>query len=120
VVGLEYPFEDLIGTHDLLVSIEYAGEIKEHQDERIYINRPYRDSILARLKYTVDYRLSFEVQEYFNLNNGGTHTHAAVEYRWSDYLAVTAGADTFSGPEDTFFGAYGDNNRLFLTVKMSF
>ena len=120
VAGCEYPFEDVISTHDLQVCVEYAGEIKDHKDNRIYINRIYQDSLLGRLKYTVDYRLAFELREFYNLGNGGARTYAAAEYRWSDYVGLTGGVDVFTGPANTFFGAYRDNCRAFLTLKVSF
>jgi Protein of unknown function (DUF1302) len=120
VVGAEWSIEDLIGEHDLQLSLEYAGEIKDDEDDRIYINRIYMDALLFRLQYTVDYRLSFEVRGAVNLDNESSHTHLEARYRWSDNWVATLGVDLLDGPEDTFFGAYDSNDRLVATVRFSF
>ncbi len=116
--GMEYSFNDLIGTHDFRVSMEYAREIIKDEDYRIYINRIYRNSLLFRLKHDVNYKLSGELCFVYNFNTEGNYISLGYDYQYSDHVKFSAGIDLFGGPENTFFGAYDDNDRLVLSMKL--
>ncbi len=117
--GLEYPMNDIIGTQDLSISLEYATDVSDEERERIFINRVYTESVLLRLAHTVDFKLAFELRHVQNLDTEASYTHFHVDYRISDYTKITAGLDVFSGDDDDFFGAYDDNDRLFIMVEYS-
>ena len=105
---------------DVRYALEYAGEIKEDRDRRIYINRIYQNAIIFRMTYTMNHKMAFELRHFHAIQNRGTRTRAEVEYKWSDHLSTKGGLEMFTGPDDTFFGAYKDNDRFFIKVKYSF
>jgi hypothetical protein len=44
-----------------------------------------------------------------------------VEYKWSDTLSTTLGANLFAGQEDhTFFGQFEDNSNVYVAVRRWF
>ncbi|MFC1672343.1 hypothetical protein ACFL01_04340 [Planctomycetota bacterium] len=117
--GFEYPINDIIGTQDLNISLEYAAEIKDEEDELIYINRIYPESVLVRFAHTMDYKLAFELRHVQNLDTESSYTRFQTDYRLSDYTKITFGFDVFEGPDNCFFGAYDDNDRVFIMMEYS-
>ncbi len=112
--GVDYPFYDVIGTHDVTAFLEYAREIDRNKDDRIYINRVYKNSLLLRLVYTVGYELSFEGRFVYNFDTDGSYSRLQMKYQYSDNTSVKAGVETFHGDPDCFMGVYDENDRFFV------
>jgi hypothetical protein len=102
------------------VSLEYAWEIKDEEDDRIYINRIYKDSILLRVTHTVNFKTSGELIFIYNLDTKGRYGRLSYTYQYSDHASIQAGVDIFEGPENCFFGEYDDNDRAFIHFKLMY
>jgi hypothetical protein len=118
--GIDYPFYDVIGLQDMTVYIEYAREMKEDEDDRIYVNRIYKDSILCRLQHDVDFRSSGEIRYIYNFDTDGHYAAISYSYQYSDYAEFKIGVDLLGGPAGCFFGEYDENDRVFATFEVAF
>jgi hypothetical protein len=120
IAGFEYPINDFIGTQDLGLSIEYAFESENQEDERIYINRVHTNSTLLRLTHTYDYQISGELRYIRNFDRDDYYLNITYDYQYSDYVRFSLGADLFGGPTNSFYGAYDTNDRIISIVDLSF
>jgi hypothetical protein len=53
-------------------------------------------------------------------DDGDAHLRPSIAYKWSDTVAVTAGANVMLGDDDTFFGQLENNTNAYLRVRYSF
>jgi len=120
IAGIEYPFNNVFGQQDISVSLEYAREIKDEEDDRIYINRIYRDSVLLRVTHTVNFKTSGELLYVYNMDTEGSYGRLSYTHLYSDHASIKAGIDVFEGPEDCFFGEYDRNDRVFIDFKLMY
>lgn len=118
--GGDYSFNDVLGSKDISLSLEYAGEIKDDRDDRIYINRIYKDSLLLRITHTYNYNISGELNYIYNFDTDGSYFNIAYSYQHSDFLRFVLDSDIFEGPDDCFFGAYDKNDRISGSIEVSF
>ncbi len=118
--GFEYPFNDVIGSQDFSLSVEYAREFGEKRDGLIYINRIYPESILCRLAHMVDYRISGEFRYIYDFETESRYLRMFYDYRHSDHVKISAGIDRFDGPPGCFYGEYRNNDRLFVKYELQF
>jgi hypothetical protein len=118
--GIDYRFIHFVGSQDLSVSVEYAREIKDEEDNKIYINRIYADSILVRLGHFIDFKWSGEARYVYNFDNQSYWGRLSYTYQYSDHTQVAGGWDVFGGPENTFYGAFDRNDRVFATLTVQY
>lgn len=118
--GIDYRFIHFIGSQDLSVSVEYAREIKDEEDNKIYINRIYADSVLLRLSHFIDFKWSGEARYVYNFDNQSYWGRLSYTYQYSDHTQVAGGWDVFGGPENTFYGAFDRNDRVFATLTVQY
>jgi hypothetical protein len=118
--GIDYHFLRVFGSQDFMPSLEYAREINDGTDNRIYINRIYTDSILFRLAHVINFKWSGELRYVYNLDNRSYWSRLAYSYQYSDHVQFTAGVDLFGGPANTFFGAYDKNDRIFAAMTLQY
>jgi hypothetical protein len=121
LVGISYPFNDVIDTQDFNITLEYVKEFNDSEtDNRIFINRVYKDSILFRLVHTYNHKVTGELNYISNFDTKGKYLHASYDYQYSDHVRFSAGFELFYGDEISFFGAYDSNERFFLTTVFEF
>jgi hypothetical protein len=93
--------------------VDYAPEILFLQRNNYYLsgefNREFwRGKVMFKLGYALD------------LKDGAAFLTPEVILTYFDNLELTLGANLFSGPKDTMFGRYKDNDQLFLKAKYYF
>jgi hypothetical protein len=55
-----------------------------------------------------------------NFEDGGQMIRPRVNWNAARNLTVSFGVDIFSGPRDTFFGRYGDRDRVYTEARYAF
>lgn len=120
VIGAEYTLHDVIGQQDITVSLEYTREFADNSDNRIYINRIYKNALLSRISHVVDYKLSGELRYAYDFQTHGAYIRCSYEYQYSDHVRLQAGVEIFNGPNDSYFGQYDANDNLFITASVLF
>jgi hypothetical protein len=120
VTGIEYPINDLIGSQDFSLSVEYAFETKDQENNRTYINRIYTNSLLTRLTHTYDYQISGELNYIYNFDKDDYFVRLLYSHQRNDFVKTNLGVDIYGGPDNSFYGAYKTNDRVFAGVELSF
>lgn len=84
-----------------------------------------RDEVrtVATLRFTQRYRhqtLTFNVFAFLGLSEDDSYVIPSLRYAFSDNLWSELGANIFGGARSGQFGAQGDNDNLYLTVRYAF
>ena len=61
--------------------------------------------------------MDFRVTGSYNIDEYDSYFQPKLTYKFSDRLILQAGFDIFSGDEDTFWGKWKDNDRIFSFIK---
>ena len=79
VVGAEYTAWDIVGDHDLTITLEYAGELREFRDAQAIL-RPWDHDLFIAARYQLD-----------DLDDTWFSASAAIDVRYGDTV-LTFGA----------------------------
>ena len=77
------------------------------------------NSLLSRIKYSFNENWAVKLDGSYNFSKGDSYIEPTVVWqqnRWE----VKAGMGIFSGPKDTFFGRYKDDDRFFMKTTYNF
>ncbi|HUX08008.1 MAG TPA: hypothetical protein VMX35_11905 [Acidobacteriota bacterium] len=84
--------------------------------------RDYRDVVTISLDRWLSrqtWRIFFFA--YFSPNDNDYYLLPSITHKFSDKLALTAGANIFGGEEDyTFFGQFDENDNVYLSLRFDF
>ena len=119
-----FGFEDLTtNLSPLLQSLAqpFLPAIQQAVRERAFLQRGYRGSISTRLSYAFSDTLELVFTNVFVLRGAeNAYLQSKVVWDVTDNLRVEGGHELLTGPRDTFFGQYRDNDRVFFLARVSF
>jgi hypothetical protein len=127
VIGIYREWGCIFNTVDSLYTLlQYANEM-EPQDtdpvgfETIDFRRIFNNAILGKVTYSFDDSNTWKAKltGVYNLNDHDSYIEPAVTWSKRDFN-IEAGVDVMSGPRDTFFGGYSQNDRFFITMTYKF
>ena len=92
---------------------EYESKILFLRRDNFYLNGEinrefWRGNMMLRLRYALD------------LSDGGSFLTPEAILSYYENLELTLGANVFTGPKDTLFGRYRDNDQIFCKIKYYF
>ena len=92
---------------------EYESRILLLRRDNFYLNGEinrefWRGNVMLRLRYALD------------LSDGGSFLTPEAIFGYYDNLELTLGANVFTGPKETLFGRYRDNDQIFCKIKYYF
>ncbi|WP_092188662.1 AMIN domain-containing protein [Desulfomicrobium norvegicum] len=116
VLGVDY-----LGEQDWYANVqlshqhvfEYESRIQLLRRDNFYLNGEinrefWRGNMMLRLRYALD------------LSDGGSFLTPEAILSYYENLELTLGANVFTGPKDTLFGRYRDNDQIFCKIKYYF
>lgn len=90
-------------------------------DQLALPNNAFQDAAIGRLLFHFNEDTQFEVGGTVSFKGSvNSYLKAAFTHKITDAFHVTAGLDLFSGPRDTFWGRWHDNNRVYVFLKYFF
>ncbi len=124
VVGADREWAGVFKPEDTLyVLVQYADEMisKRHDSAlpQIDFRRNLNNSLLSRIKYSFNENWAVKLDSSYNFSKGDSYIEPTVVWqqnRWE----VEAGMGIFSGPKNTFFGRYKDDDRFFMKTTYNF
>ncbi len=124
VIGAETTLNDVILEHDLRIIIEYIGEavlLENEQNAGGGLGRAFSSTFAGRLTYELSAFVRFEAVGAIILD-GPDNGFLELTFEWdaTDNLTLTLGYDLIAGNEDSFFGQFKDEDRVFGKVRFSF
>ena len=127
VVGVDYTFADIRPGQNLRLILEYAGEHVTRKGRTMdgvpatRLGRHLDGSLLGRAVYELNERLALELKACANLRGGNNfYVQPSLRYDITEDLRLKVGADIFTGSDDTFFGQFDNNDRVFLILEYYF
>jgi hypothetical protein len=119
LLGVEYS-----GFDDASLSLELVNRHIHNYDQILRSESVRRDELQSALRFQGDYlhdRLHLILLNSLYLQGGAAgFSRASLGYDLADALTLTGGVVFYHGGEKLPFGAFGDNDRLFLDLKFSF
>ncbi len=106
--------------------LEYAGEkVTDYRTNQDYISytgycRPFRNTLLGKLMLKFDEDNQLDLSTVYNFGDDDNFIQPKFTHTFNDSLKLVAGLDIFSGKEDTFWGKWDKNDRIFTFLTYSF
>lgn len=127
VVGIDREWSGLLKPVDsLYVLLQYANEVVTRQDRplpfsTIDFRRVLDNAIMAKVTYDFDSekRWTVKFEAAINLEDGGSFFEPALVWR-KHHVEWELGIDILSGGEGSFFGGYGENDRVYTKITCKF
>jgi hypothetical protein len=133
IAGVNYTWDELgLSWLDRIQLIaEYAREeiltsdsnsdILELDDQLALPNNAFPDAAIGRLLFHFNDDTQFEVGGTVNFEgSANSYLKAAFTHKITDAFHATMGVDLISGPRDTFWGRWRDNDRAYVFLKYFF
>lgn len=113
---------------DFTLGLQYYVEwTRDHDSLLAYSPTPQFEPDEARHTFTVrsTYRLlaqtlTLSLFGFLSPSDGDVHARPSVTYKWSDAVAMAAGANIMAGDEPGFFGQLETNTNVYLRLRYSF
>jgi hypothetical protein len=86
-------------------------------------HRRDRVRTVATLRFTQRYfhqTLTFNVFAFWGISDDDSYVIPSIRYAFNDALWAELGANVFSGSRNGMFGALGDNDNIYLTMRYAF
>lgn len=84
------------------------------------LDHVFRNAILTRATYRLNYALSVEMTALAELETGGYYFKPGVTWKVTDELHLSGGAEFPGGNKKGFFGYYQENARTWFALAYSF
>jgi hypothetical protein len=110
----------------LLFGLEYAGETVDNENTRprstfaTGFDRVFTNSILGLVDFVFSEDTSVRVGGTINFNDEDFVARAQLTHKLIENLRLTAGVEVLSGPSDSFYGNWQENDRLFVFTTYYF
>lgn len=130
ILGLDYRWEDVARSRDSLhCFLSYARDDVREEGTDIEYPYPFTNSLVGKIEYAYDADTQFALSIVATIDRGAPRLPAVRGGDW--YLQpeirrkfgewdVTIGADILEGSKDSFFGFFGDNDRVTLGLRKEF
>jgi len=108
------------------LTLEYAGEyLIAEQSKKGYVrssedSRTGQDDIIGRLLLKFNEDLIAHYLFHIDLDNEGRMQRIGADYRILDNWTVKVASEFFNGPDDSYYGRWGNNDRFIATVEYRF
>lgn len=107
---------------ELYVLLQYVREDVVDEGDNPFqgldLTRSLKDAITAKFEYKRG-GFGIELRGAYDFDKEGHYIQPKLKYNW-DNTEVYLGYDSMGGPENSFFGSYGKNDRLFGGVIFHF
>lgn len=133
IAGINYQWDDFeLGWLDRIhLVVEYAREEILGSDSRSEIvplddrlalpNNAFRNAAIGRLLFRFNDDTQLEVAGTANFDGGVSgYVKVALTHKITEALHATVGLELLSGPRDTFWGRWRDNDRAYVLLKYFF
>lgn len=127
VIGIDREWGGIFQSVDSLYTLlQYANEVTTQGNnpvglETIDFRRIFNNAMLGKVVYSFDDSNTWKAKltGVYNISDHDGYIEPAVN--WSKFnFNIEAGIDVLSGPRDTFFGGYSQNDRIFITMTYQF
>ncbi len=109
--GLQYYLE-WVQDYDELIANSAAPQFEPDE---------VRHTITTRLTYRLlQETLTLSLFAFVSPSDEDTHVRPLLSYKWSDAVAIAAGANVMLGDDNTFFGQLESNSNVYLRIRYSF
>ncbi|PIT93502.1 hypothetical protein COU00_04045 [Candidatus Falkowbacteria bacterium CG10_big_fil_rev_8_21_14_0_10_43_11] len=127
VIGADRFWNDVFRTTDeLYLLVQYTDEVETKNDNpaafRIYdFRRAFRRSFMARAQYSFDdtRQWTLKLEGSYNCEDDDSYIQPSVAFRRNN-LEIEAGIGFASGPKNTFWGEWRENDRIFIQCTYHF
>jgi len=128
VTGFNYTCSDILTQllEEIKVTVEYAGisASRSRPSDSLYSDVGFGRGLTNSLLSMVDFKFSedthFEVAGAFNFDDGDFSIQSVLTYKPWDGITCEAGFQLFEGTENSFFGGWNENDRIFLRITGTF
>ncbi|MBI3604912.1 MAG: hypothetical protein HY202_02665 [Nitrospirae bacterium] len=116
-----------VNPYDTDITVQYSQSIVPHYDSTMLTDQIESGASLFIRKEWLNSRLLTQFSVLYFFNHAEALIRPRVDYKWSDSIKLSAGADFFSGERKTdlnsgfrFIGFFKDHDRIYGEVKYSF
>lgn len=128
VTGFNYTSSGILTQllEEIQVTVEYAGisVTRRRPPDSLYsdvgFGRGLTNSLLSKVDFKFSEDTRFEVAGAVNFDDGDFSIQTVLTHKAWDRITFEAGYQWFEGPEDSFFGGWDENDRVFLSVTGNF
>lgn len=129
VVGVNRTFSEapIPFVDEWILTLEYAGQevTRPLADGSSFFGsrsfaRPFQDAIATTLTLAIADETDVEIGGAYDFADSGSIIQVSLIHEISNNLEFRMGTDIFSGPQNSFFGKWGDNDRFFLTLSFTY
>ncbi|MGJ8638639.1 MAG: DUF1302 family protein [Opitutaceae bacterium] len=126
--GLNYTIDDNlpIWVESVSLVLEYTGEtiIKDRSPggsiSQSGFGRAFTNSIFAQLEFKVSEDTQFEIGGALNIDTEDYVIGTSLTHKLTDALEFKVGIDVFGGDDDTFYGGWNENDRIYTSATYFF
>jgi hypothetical protein len=113
---------------NLTTGLQYYAEWTLDHDS-LLANSPAPKYAPEEMRHLITLRLTQRLRQqpltpslfvYYSPNEKDGYARPVVDYKWSDAVTVTLGANLMWGDEHTFFGQLQDNSNVYARLRYSF
>jgi hypothetical protein len=127
VAGINYTHYNTPGVEEVRLVAEYAGEeilSKKTVNNGIvptgqYI-RPFKNSFIGSVECKFTEETQFIVAGAFNFNDRDFFLQPKLSHQFNSGMELDIGLDFMEGNQNSFFGHWDRNNRMFLVTRYAF
>jgi hypothetical protein len=125
VLGVNRTFSRILSTHDLYLNAEFLMDKEipsrgvDNQDiVNVQLRHFFRFALIGELEYRFSQFRVFRSQTFLNLQESDYVVQ--LDFRWQprDATTWTFGVDLVGGPTGSFFGLYGHNDRVRVSLSL--
>lgn len=127
VAGVDREWAGILREGDAFyVLLQYSNEIKTYSSrslssDMIDFRRVFNNAVTGRVTYSFDSqrRWTLKIKGSYNFSGGDSLLEPALAWR-KDRFEIEGGVDILSGPASSFWGGYGNNDRIFLKMNIKY
>lgn len=127
VAGINYTYYELPGVEELRLVAEYAGEgiVSKKDRGNAYVPtgqyiRPFKNSFIGSLEFRFTEETQFVLASALNFNYQDFFLQPKISHQFNSGIELDIGLDFMDGNQNSFFGHWDRNNRLFVMTRYAF
>jgi hypothetical protein len=126
IFGANYTAENVISTHDIKLTFEYAREeitrrgVNTARYLDLDLSHVFRNSLMTKFTYEFSDRMNFKIGSVYNIDHEDYLIQPKFTVKPRDNWEIELGFDILGGKSDTLFGRYTNNDRGFIKTTLTF
>jgi hypothetical protein len=127
VTGINYTYYNMPGVEEVRLVAEYAGEgiVSGKESGNAFVPtgqyiRPFKNSFLSSLEFRFSEETQFIVGSALNFNDQDFYLQPKISHQFNNGIELDIGLDFMEGNQNSFFGRWERNNRLFVMTRYAF